>query len=287
MHAFPRRLAVVVSVAVAVVVLGAPRLSEPEASLRVATYNIHHAVGRDGRLDLTRVAEEIRALRADAVGLQEVDQHWGPRSGFADQVGVLAASLDMRVLYAPNLDLPAAAAGHGTRRRYGLAILTSRPVVDSRHTLLPRSGVVEQRGLLEAVLSVPGGRVRLVTTHLEHRDRSERLRQARAVRAALRERGGPVVVTGDLNAVPESVEVGLVGQGLVDAWAGAGRGSGATVVEPPRRIDYVLHSPDLRVRSVEVAPGQGSDHRPVVAELLLPHAEVVGGEAGGSGRSGA
>ncbi len=134
---------------------------------------------------------------------------------------------------------------------------------------------------------MPGGRVRLVTTHLEHRDRSERLRQARAVRAALRERGGPVVVTGDLNAVPESVEVGLVGQGLLDAWAGAGRGSGATVVEPPRRIDYVLHSPDLRVRSVEVAPGQGSDHLPVVAELLLPQAEVVGGEAGGSGRSGA
>ena len=42
--------------------------------LRVATYNIRHGRGLDGRIDLERVAAAIEALGADVVLLQEVDQ---------------------------------------------------------------------------------------------------------------------------------------------------------------------------------------------------------------------
>jgi endonuclease/exonuclease/phosphatase family metal-dependent hydrolase len=38
------------------------------APWRVATYNIRHGQGRDGRVDLARTAAEIAALRADVVG---------------------------------------------------------------------------------------------------------------------------------------------------------------------------------------------------------------------------
>ena len=35
------------------------------------------------------------------------------------------------------------------------------------------------------------------------------------------------------------------------------------------RLDHVLVSPDIGVRSVKEGHGQGSDHRPIVAELVL------------------
>src|SRR5688500_8746717 len=53
--------------------------AEPEASkkpvrLTVMTYNIHHAEGLDGKLDVPRIAEVIAAQKADIVGLQEIDR---------------------------------------------------------------------------------------------------------------------------------------------------------------------------------------------------------------------
>lgn len=51
----------------------------PEALLRVATYNIQAGAG-----DLRRIADEIKAMDADLVALQEVDVRWHQRSGFAD-----------------------------------------------------------------------------------------------------------------------------------------------------------------------------------------------------------
>jgi endonuclease/exonuclease/phosphatase family metal-dependent hydrolase len=41
------------------------------APLRVATYNVHECVGRDGRHDPERVARVIDELDADIVALQE------------------------------------------------------------------------------------------------------------------------------------------------------------------------------------------------------------------------
>jgi endonuclease/exonuclease/phosphatase family metal-dependent hydrolase len=41
--------------------------------LRVATYNIHRAVGADGRLQPERTARVVLSLDADLVALQEVE----------------------------------------------------------------------------------------------------------------------------------------------------------------------------------------------------------------------
>ncbi len=41
------------------------------APIRVATYNVHACVGRDGRHDPERVARVIGELDADVVALQE------------------------------------------------------------------------------------------------------------------------------------------------------------------------------------------------------------------------
>jgi endonuclease/exonuclease/phosphatase (EEP) superfamily protein YafD len=86
----------------------------------------------------------------------------------------------------------------------------------------------------------------------------------------------PVIVAGDLNAETDSPVVRrLLATGLRDAFSSAGRGYGYTHGHSLRlrisflRIDHILVGPTIGVR--ECFPGgmDASDHRPVIATLLL------------------
>jgi endonuclease/exonuclease/phosphatase family metal-dependent hydrolase len=245
----------------------------PKRPIRVMSFNIHHGRGVDGRLDLTRVAAEARDSGADIVGLQEVDRHWSERSDLADQAAELARALHMHVVYGANLDLDPRNPGE-PRRQYGNAILSDAPIREWRNTLLPRSGSSEQRGLLEALVTMRGIPVRVFTTHLQHTSQQERLAQVAAIRKRISTAREPVILTGDLNAGPDTPEIDAITQDLVDAWAEAGVGPGYTysTENPHARIDYVLHSNNVTTCSAAVLSTAGSDHLPVTADLALPRA---------------
>jgi len=236
--------------------------------VRVATYNIHHGVGLGGRLDLDRTARAIAATGATLVGLQEVDRHFGERSGFADQAAELGWRLGLEPVFGPNIDREPATTG-APRRQYGNAILSAYPVLSWRNTLLPRPGGTEQRGLLEAVVEVDGAPLTAFATHLQHNSSSARRAQADAVAGIVGATAGPVVLTGDLNARPDTPEVRTLTAVLVDAWAAAGEGPGATfsAVFPRARVDYVLSTPDLVARRPAVVRAYASDHRPFGTDL--------------------
>jgi endonuclease/exonuclease/phosphatase family metal-dependent hydrolase len=239
--------------------------------LRAATFNIHHGVGVDGLLDLERIATVIQDTRPDVIGLQEVDRHWGERSDFVDQALWLADRLDLHVVFGANLDLEPLTPG-APRRQYGTAILSRYRIRESRNTLLPRPDGGEQRGLLEAVIKVRGVRVRAFNTHLQHNSQVERVEQVAAIRSIVAEARESVVLVGDLNATPDSPEIGAITEDLADAWAEAGEGDGFTydAETPHARIDYVLTSSDVVARTAAVVTSDASDHLPVVADLLLP-----------------
>jgi endonuclease/exonuclease/phosphatase family metal-dependent hydrolase len=241
--------------------------------LRVASFNIHHGVGLDGLLDLGRTAEVIRSTGAAVVGLQEVDRHLSVRSGWVDQAAWLAERLGMEVVYGANIDLdpddpddPAA-----PRRRYGNAVLSAHPIRAWRNIPLPGSDGAEPRGLLDVLVSVDGTDVAVAATHLQNRSRAARLAQATRIVDELTASPGPTVLMGDMNAVPESPEVGVLTGALVDAWAAAGIGDGLTfdAATPHARIDYVLASADVAPRAAWVVPTDASDHYPLVADLAI------------------
>lgn len=104
----------------------------------------------------------------------------------------------------------------------------------------------------------------------------DRLGQARALANSLRQSARPMVVAGDLNA-PEASSVlrTLQGVGLRDAFSSAGRGYGYSYGQALRlgfsflRIDHILVGPEIGVADSFVGHGQASDHRPVIADLLL------------------
>jgi endonuclease/exonuclease/phosphatase family metal-dependent hydrolase len=265
-----RRLLTALTAVLATLAMAAPATATTATPARpqlrpltVLSFNIHHAAGEDGVFDLDRLAGEIRRTRADVIGLQEVDRHYGERSEWTDEPAELARRLNMHVVYGANLDLEPPSAGQ-PRRQYGTAILSRYPIVEWHNQLLPKGNPAEeQRGLLSAVLDVHGLEVRAMTTHLQHDNADSRLLQAEVVAREVARSREPVVLTGDLNATPEAPEITTITAHLRDG----GHEVTYPADVPTARIDYVL-TDGLPLIS-RVLPTAASDHRPVLAALVV------------------
>lgn len=160
---------------------GSPSAALP---LRVATWNIHSGVGRDGRYDAARIIAVLHELRADVIALQEVAS-LALHGEFLTQV---RTALGMSI-----------AAGPTHREgQYGNALLSKHP-----QTCVTRLDLAwrrtEPRGAIDATLDVGGRALRIVTTHLGLRP-AERRDQVRRLLAAI-DAGppAPLVLMGDVN----------------------------------------------------------------------------------------
>ncbi|MER7718222.1 endonuclease/exonuclease/phosphatase family protein [Streptomyces flaveolus] len=252
----------------------APGSRAPAVPLRVATYNIHAGAGADQVFDLDRTAEAVRGLRADVIGLQEVDVHWGARSDFVDEARALAEKLDMRVYFAPIYDLDPAVPG-AERRQYGVAVLSRHPILDAENHEITRLSTQTSEpvpapapGFAEVTVNVRGAHTHVYVTHLDYRaDPSIRAAQVDDMLEVLAADRGPKILVGDFNAEPAAPELAPLWRELRDAAPGGGGTYPA--VDPVKRIDLVTVSPDITVAGArEVATG-ASDHRPVVTDLKL------------------
>jgi len=267
-----RSTSVAVGVSLGLSACASMPVAEAGIPIRVMTYNI-----RSGNGNLDSTAATIRAQSPDIVGLQEVDVHWADRSAFADQVTELAAKLGMEARYAPVYVLPGLTPG-AAPREFGVALLSRYPIVRFRNDTIARLSTQVQNpvpapapGLLDAVLDVHGQPVRVFNTHLDYRkDPAVRTQQVREMLGFIGDLAVPTLVFGDLNAAPDAPELQPLLQRLRDAWSGSSApGFTYPADTPHERIDYVLVSPQFTVRSIRVPDTQASDHRPVVAELVL------------------
>ncbi|QYD67267.1 endonuclease/exonuclease/phosphatase family protein [Paraburkholderia edwinii] len=154
--------------------------------LRIATYNIHGAIGCDGVYMPRRVADVIAELNADIVALQEVPL--GGRDA-PNVLPMLREATDMLAIAGPTLDTP--------ERRYGNAVLTRLPVRGTR-TLNLSFGKREARGALDVDIASTAGMLRIVATHLGLSAR-ERRAQIASLIAAFDTPALPVILLGDIN----------------------------------------------------------------------------------------
>ncbi len=251
----------------------------------MASYNIAAGRDADGTFDIASTAAAIEDIEADVIALQEVDVHWGERSLNLDLAEELADALDMWVGFAPIYSNDPAEEG-GPRAEFGVAVLSSYPIVDfTNHEITRLSTQSEDPepapapGFAEAVIQARGARVHVYSTHLDYRgDPTVRELQVADTLEILAEDGphASQVLMGDFNATPQAPELAPLWDVLTDAHAEAGEGDGFTFPAdvPDRRIDYVAVSDGIAVQHAWV-PADGvaafsSDHRPVVADLELP-----------------
>lgn len=246
-------------------------------TVRVLTYNIQHGADHEGRLDLEGTAAVIRESGADLVALQEVDRHWSDRSGFVEQAQELASRLEMRVRFAPIYSLEPLQEG-GPRREYGLAILSRYPITAFKNhdlsrisSLEPEKGIQTLPGFPEAVINLHGQKVHFFNTHLSWLDPGLRLREAEEMLEIMGNGKHPVILAGDMNASPDSPEIGRLSEELTDTFQVAGKGDGFTypVPDPVRRIDYIFVSGGIQTLSSGVITRRGSDHYGVLSVIRV------------------
>lgn len=270
------------------------------SALRVATYNIHHGADGRGRLNLSRIAATLAALRADVIGLQEVDVGFSERSAFEDQAARLAELLGLQGCFGAAIDL-APAPGGDRRRQYGLALLSPHEI--TTHAMHPLAGhpalgeLHEPRGLLCASV-LPEGQepLQVMITHLDHDDRRHRTAQVLRILEHSAAVEAPSLLLGDMNADPSSPELApLAASGWREAAADIrgtlprspitaqltaalpwGRAAGRATFParvPLRRIDSIWSRGGLRATGLEVGSSRASDHRPLVASFRRVPAE--------------
>ena len=233
--------------------------------LRLASYNNHIGVGRDGHLHPERVAAVLRELDADVIALQEVQLG----AGTFDMLAHLAEATGYAGLAGPTLTHPV----HG---HYGNAVLSRLPVVASRCLDLSVPGH-EPRGALDATIACGHGTsVRLIATHLGLRppERREQVRRLLSEVAADVHRG-PSVLLGDLN------EWFLWGRPLRWVHGHFGRPPAPRTFPagwPLLALDRVWVKPRDCLQAIAVHQSAlarlASDHLPVVAALDLAHCRL-------------
>ncbi len=233
-------------------------------TLRVLSYNIHHAEGVDGKLDVERIAQVISSVSPDIVSLQEVDNRVA-RTNSVSQPEELARLTGMSVAFGGNIKLQGG--------EYGNVVLSRYPVTMHRNHLLPCLDNGEQRGVLECEIQVAENQsVRFLATHLDHRrSPDERIASAGMICQLFGNTESlPAVLAGDLNDGPDSEPLRILGS----AWTRTNGPALPTIPvdKPQRQIDFILVQPTDRWKILETRvldEAIASDHRAILAILTL------------------
>jgi endonuclease/exonuclease/phosphatase family metal-dependent hydrolase len=223
------------------------------SGFRVATWNIHSAIGADGRHDPGRILAGIRALDAQVTALQEVDSRINGRNGFLEfRADGRHAAAEAKTVVAPNGE-------------YGHMLLSRWPIERCRTHDLSMAGR-EPRSAIDAVLDTGEGPLRVIATHLGLFLR-ERRRQVRILARLLdQETDLPTIVLGDFN---EPTGRGPASRRFAPRLARAGRWRTYPSRRPVLPLDRIWYSPNLALVGSRVAAEarSASDHLPLVAEF--------------------
>ncbi len=232
--------------------------------IKVMTYNIHHAENMSGKLDIQGIATVILATNPDLVALQEVDSATN-RIGNADILKELADATGMYIYFGKAMDFDGGGYGNGILSRY--------PIQSAYTLALPSKGKDgEPRSAAVVTVQLPGDSLlRFASAHLDHlEDPTDRLAQIQLVLGQLQRSTVPMILAGDLNALPASKEITQLKAHFSDATEKLGPTWPSD--KPTQKLDYILLSGKGRwhVSKAEVVEETvASDHRPVIAELLI------------------
>ena len=239
--------------------------------LRVLAANLYVGAADPGSL-----VELVRRRQVDLLAVQELT----PEAAAGLDAAGLATLLPYRAVH------PAPGGG-------GSAVYSRHPIVDPGVRTLPWCHLQAF-----ATLQVPGARpVAVESAHpcAPTDDGAAREWAADlAVEPGASPSGPPRILLGDFNATLDHGGLrALLATGYRDAAATLGAGLDPTwpylagsvhgVPIPPITLYHVLADPRLGVRGFEVIPVAGSDHRAVLADLVLPGGPGPGSGAGTTG----
>lgn len=257
------------SIIILLLLLTAPVLmySQPDKTINIMTYNIHHGVGVDGKFYLERIARLIKDNKIDIAALQEVDIETERVNGI-NILDSLATLTGMNWKFGKTMKFQGG--------RYGNGVLTKLPVPELKNRKFRMATDSEPRAFMKLHLEIAGDTLVFVNTHFDHKkDDTERINLANQLLKKVNAADNPVILGGDLNDTPNSRVLGLLKKEFTDVWNLIKRKEKFTYPAgiPEKRIDYILTSIKhtahgiLQPISIEVLESPASDHLPVIMEI--------------------
>jgi endonuclease/exonuclease/phosphatase family metal-dependent hydrolase len=237
---------------------------------RIATYNIHKCVGMDRKVSAARIAEVLREIDADIIGLQEVLCVQG-EADYADQAHFIARQLEMDFRLGENRRLRGGA--------YGNVVLSRFPIVGCRNHDISVVGR-EQRGCMRVDVDLHGAQalhvynVHLGTAFVERRHQARKLLQEDVLQN--NDHTGPRVMIGDFNEWTRGLASRLLAAHFrsADIRTHIGRASYPGVL-PFLHLDHIYYDEALELVSAKLHRSRtalvASDHLPIVADFRVRH----------------
>ncbi|CUI97470.1 endonuclease/exonuclease/phosphatase family protein [Cognatishimia activa] len=221
-----------------------------DSYLRIASYNIRKARGRDQRRDPGRVLDVINTLDADIVVLQEADRRLGQRPAALPK-DLIGSYCDYRVVPLSKNDV--------SLGWHGNAVLVRPEIEVSVEKTLDLPGF-EPRGA--AIISLAGSvNVTLAATHLGLRRKDRRAQQTMICNVL--PTSSPFIVAGDFNEWSSTTGFEPFERELTMHAPGKSFPTGW----PMAKLDRFAVSEDLKVISSGVADTplsrRASDHLPI------------------------
>lgn len=243
--------------------------------LRIVTYNIHKCVGLDRLRRPERVAEVLREIDGDIIGLQEVVSISG-RKAERDQAQYIADAVAMEYRMGITRTL--------RRGVYGNVLLSRFPFLSARTFDLSHPGR-EKRGCLHADVAVTSNRTlhiynaHLGTALLERRHQAQYM--MRELTLNLEQQKGARILLGDFNDWTRSLPTRLFSAHFSgeDIRGKLRRKRTYPGILPFLHLDHIYYDQGFVLEGVRLHKSRtaliASDHLPLVADfqLSLPERE--------------
>ncbi len=248
--------------------------------MRFVVYNIRYGAGAGWRFHVPfpfsgylrlshenthRISGLLKSLAPDVVGLIEVD-NGSYRARKHSQAQVIAEDLGFSHVYESKYGLESLAHNLPVMRQQGNAFLTNRDIHATGFHYF-QHGV--KRLVIE--LELEDCVIFLVHLSLMYRHRQYQLGDLYSMFAHVKK---PKLVAGDFNVFWGHRELSLfmAATGLLNANT-EGRPTFPSKA-PRRQLDFILHSPEIRVQSFDVPKVGFSDHMPLVCDFEVDRAEA-------------
>jgi endonuclease/exonuclease/phosphatase family metal-dependent hydrolase len=233
-------------------------------TLRVATYNIHRCRGLDGRTNVGRIAEVIRAIEPDVIALQEVIGAGANSAGHAEELGALLG-----------MGWVMAATRHLRGCLFGNVVLSRLPI--RHHSQYDLSWkTCEPRCAQRVDIAVGEDTLHLYNVHLGTAF-LERRHQAARLSAIMHDRriDKPKIVLGDFNEWMKGLATSMLNERLqsIDLRSHLRRRRTYPGVFPVLHLDHIYYEGTVEVAKLELPRTRlalmASDHLPLVADLRV------------------
>ncbi|HQE81573.1 MAG TPA: endonuclease/exonuclease/phosphatase family protein [Candidatus Hydrogenedentes bacterium] len=243
--------------------------------MRFLLYNIRYATGsgwdyhlpfpysgylRRTRGNLRKIAEFVKSERPDVIGLVEVD-NGSYRSEKANQAAVIANELGHTHVYESKYAQSSVLHRMPVLREQGNAFITNQ-TIEARDFQYFSEGMKRLVIKLEFEAFV----IFLVHLSLKYRHRQYQLSSLYSMFTEVRK---PMIVAGDFNAFwgHRELDLFMAASGLLNANIHAAPTFPSR--RPRRQLDFILHSPAIRVTNFRVSNVKYSDHMPLICDFEI------------------